>query len=124
MTAIAKSAETRRPPSGAGTVLLAAAGLAGAFGVAACCALPFLLAGVGIGTAWLGGIALVAAPHRSLLMAASAICLVGGAVLLWRQRAGAACAPASICARPAMRSLTLAGLLAGLVFLCLGYIYV
>jgi len=124
MTAVAKSTETKRPPSGAGAVLLAAAGLGASFGVAACCALPFLLTGVGIGTAWLGGIALVAAPHRPLLMTASAICLVGGAVLLWRQHTRAVCAPSSICARPAMRGLTLAGLLAGLVLLCLGYIYV
>jgi mercuric ion transport protein len=124
MTAVTKSGKTRRSPSGAGAVLLAAAGLAGSFGVAACCALPFLLAGVGIETAWLEGIALVAAPHRTFLLAASAICLIGGAVLLWRQRARAACAPASICARPAMRGLTLVGLLVGLVFLYLGYAYV
>jgi mercuric ion transport protein len=48
MTAVTKSGKTRRSPSGAGAVLLAAAGLAGSFGVAACCALPFLLAGVGL----------------------------------------------------------------------------
>ncbi|MBN8907782.1 MAG: hypothetical protein J0H99_14365, partial [Rhodospirillales bacterium] len=60
-----------------------------AFGVASCCALPFLLATLGLGTAWLGGIALLAAPHRLFLLAASALCLVAGAVLLWRQRGAA-----------------------------------
>jgi mercuric ion transport protein len=123
MTTESQAAQTKRPADGIGAMLLTATGLAGAFAVATCCALPFLLATAGIGTAWLGGIALVAAPHRTLLLAASAICLAGGAVLLWRQRTSA-CSPGSICARPAVRRVILAGLLAGLVLLYLGYAYV
>lgn len=119
-----KATATKRPANGAGAVLLTVTGLAGAFGVAACCALPFLLATAGIGTAWLSGIALIATPHRMLLLMISALCLLGGAVLLWRQRASAACMPNSICARPAVRGLTLVGLLSGLVLLYLGYAYV
>jgi mercuric ion transport protein len=124
MTVDSKSAETKRPPSGAAAVLLTAAGLVGSFGLAACCALPFFLASAGIGTAWLGGIALVAAPHRTVLLAVSAICLLGGGVLLWRQGANVACTRGSICTRPALRGLTLAGLLVGFVLLYLGYAYV
>src|ERR1700736_4589567 len=43
-----------RPARGAGATLLTLAGVVGAFGVASCCGLPFLLATFGLGTAWLG----------------------------------------------------------------------
>src|ERR1700674_3949963 len=88
--------------AGPGSVLLTVSGVAAAFGVASCCGLPFLLATAGLGTGWLTYTALFAAPHRSLLLAAAAICLVGGAVLFWRQRRQAVCAPGSFRARPAV----------------------
>lgn len=69
-----------------GAPLLTLSGLAAAFGVASCCGLPFLLATVGLGSAWLVGVATLAAPHRTLLLAVSATCLLAGAVLLWRRR--------------------------------------
>lgn len=112
-----------RPARGAGAVVLTAAGVAAAFGVASCCGLPFLLATAGLGTAWLGGFALMAAPHRAFLLAAATVCLVGAAILLWRQRCVAVCAPGAMCARPAVRGITLACLLVGLVLLYLGYAY-
>ena len=118
-----KPAATGSSARGVGPVLLTLSGLAAAFGVASCCALPFLLAAAGLGTAWLGGIALLAAPYRVFLLAAASVCLAGGAFLLWRQRARAACEPGSVCARPAVRGLTATGLLLGLVLLCLGYVY-
>jgi mercuric ion transport protein len=111
-----------RPARGAGAVLLTLTGMVAAFGVASCCGLPFLLATFGPGTAWLGGFAPLAAPHRAFLLAGAATCLVGAAVLLWRQRS-AACSPGAICARPAMRGITMSGLLVGLVLLYLGYAY-
>jgi mercuric ion transport protein len=121
----ARRATTNRPVSGAGPVLLTLGGLAAAFGVASCCALPLLLATAGLSTAWLGGIALLAAPHRPFLLAAAALCFAVGAVLLWRQRKPVAvCLPGAICARPAVRALTTVGLLLGLVLLTLGYAYV
>ena len=110
------------PVSGAAPVLLTAGGLAAAFGVASCCGLPFLLATAGLSTAWLGGIAMLAAPHRTFLLAAAALCLLGGAIVLWRQRA-VVCAPGSVCARPVIRSLTAVALLFGLGLLYLGYTY-
>jgi mercuric ion transport protein len=112
-----------RPTRGASAVVLTTAGLAAAFGVASCCGLPFLLATAGLGTAWLGGFALVSAPHRMFLLATATTCLVSAAVLLWRQRRIAVCAPAAICSRPAIRRATLAGLLVGFVLLYLGYAY-
>lgn len=119
----AKSPVTDRPTRGAGAVLLTLGGLAAAFGAVSCCALPLLLATAGLGTAWLAGIALLAAPHRGFLIAAAVVCLAGGVVLLWRQRPMAACASNAICTRPAVRSLTAGGLLLGLTLLYLGYSY-
>ena len=108
---------------GTGSVLLTVGGLATAFGVASCCGLPFLLATAGLGTAWLTGFALVAAPHRALLLIVGAVCLAGGAVLFWRQQRIAVCAPGAFCSRLAVRRFTLAGLLLGAFLLYLGYAY-
>jgi hypothetical protein len=77
----------------------------------------------GLGTAWLTGFALLAAPHRSILLIVGAVGLAGGAVLFWRQQRTASCEPGAFCTRPAVRSLTLAGLLVGLVLLYLGYVF-
>ena len=107
--------------AGTGSVLLTVSGLAAAFGVASCCGLPFLLATVGLSTAWLTGFALLAAPHRGVLLVVGAVCLAGGAVLLWRQRRMSTCTPGAFCSRPAVRGLTLIGLLLGLGLLYLGY---
>ena len=112
-----------RPIGGAGAVVLTAAGVVAAFLVASCCGLPFLLATAGLGTAWLSGFALMAAPHRTVLLAAATACLIGAAALLWRHRSVAVCAPGAICARPAVRGVTVACLLVGLVLLSIGYAY-
>ena len=109
------------PTRGSGAVLLTLGGLAAAFGAASCCGLPFMLATLGLGTAWLGGFALFAAPHRLFLLAAATVCLAGAPVLLWRQRA--VCTPGAVCTRPAIRGMTVVGLLVGLGLLYLGYFY-
>jgi mercuric ion transport protein len=108
---------------GTGSVLLTVSGLAAAFGVASCCGLPFLLATAGLGTAWLTSFALLATPHRSVLLIVGAACLAGGALLLWRQQRMATCTPGAFCSRPTVRSLILTGLLVGMVLLYLGYAY-
>jgi len=106
-----------------GAVLLTASGLAAAFAAASCCGLPFVLATFGLGTAWLYGVAVVAAPYRAILLAAAAICLVGGAALLWRRQTDVHCAPGGLCSKPTARALTTVGLLVGFVLLYLGYAY-
>jgi mercuric ion transport protein len=111
------------PALGTGSMLLTLSGLAAAFGVASCCGLPFLLASAGLGTAWLTGFALLAAPHRSILLIVGAMCLAGGGVLFWRRWWVAACSPGAFCARPAVKNFTLAGLLLGAVLLWLGYTF-
>jgi mercuric ion transport protein len=112
------------PPKASGSALLTLGGLAAAFGVAACCALPLFLVSLGLGTAWLGGIASLAAPIRSLLLVFAALALAGGAMLLWRQqRHAATCGPNGVCTPPAVRVLTLVGLIVGGVLLIAGYLY-
>jgi mercuric ion transport protein len=98
---------------GTGSVLLTVSGLAAAFGVASRCGLPFLLATAGLGSVRLTSFALLAAPHRAFLLTVSAVCLAGKAVLFWRQQRSAACVPGAFCARPTVKSFTLAGLLLG-----------
>ena len=111
-------------PKAVGAGLLTIGGIAAAFGVAACCALPLLLISFGLGTAWLGGIASIAEPNRTLLLAVGALALAGGAILLLRQhREAKACGPGGICTPPAVRMLTLFGLIVGVVLLCAGYLY-
>jgi mercuric ion transport protein len=116
-------ATAARPLRDTGVTLLTLSGFAAAFGVASCCGLPFLLATMGIGSAWLFGIASLAAPHRGSLLVAGAICLTGGAALFWRRRAAIACAPGGLCAKPAIRGMTLVALLAGFALLTIGYLY-
>src|SRR5579885_1945706 len=111
-----------RATAGAGAVLLTIAGLAAAFGTAACCGLPLILAGLGLGSAWLIRPAVLAAPHLTLLLATAPVLLACGAALLWRQ-SRRNCDGKAICARPAVRALTLLCLLIGVVLLALGYAY-
>lgn len=112
-------------PKGLGTASLTLGGIAAGFGVAACCALPMLLASVGIGSAWLAGIAMAALPYRVALLAIGALCLLAGAALLVRQQAAAArCASDAACTSRVTRLITLPGLLIGAILLWLGYVYV
>lgn len=121
-----RNKDSNEPVGGAGApAAFAGAGIAAAFGAAACCALPALFAGAGLGTAWLTSIALAASPYREPLLAVAAASLVIGAILLWRQqRAARACAPGGFCASRAGRLVTLVGLVAGTILLWLGYSYV
>jgi mercuric ion transport protein len=101
-------------------MMLAAGGLAAAFGVAACCALPVLLGAVGAGGAWLFALARFAGPHQTALMALSLATLSTGGWLLWRHRAASCDADAS-CRRPVLRGLTVLALGLGAALLGLGY---
>ena len=119
----ADSPATNRLSRGVGAVLLTLAGLGSAFAVASCCALPILFATAGLGAAWLGGVAEIAAPFRVPLLAISAASLAGGGIELWRQRKSGYCSPGAVCTRPAVRGTIALGLLLGLVLIYLGYAY-
>lgn len=111
--------------SARGALLLAFGAIASAFGVASCCALPILLTTVGVSVGWLSGIAVAAAPYRTLLLGLSALCLVGGAIMLWRpQRVAMTCGPDGACTPPALRVVVFVGLTVAAILLWLGYAYV
>ncbi|GAA3677512.1 MULTISPECIES: mercuric reductase [Acetobacteraceae] len=111
-------------PKGIGAASLTLGGIAAAFAVASCCALPILLTSAGLGVAWLSGIAVATAPFRTPLLIVGALFLLFGAVLLGRQQVAASrCGPDGVCTPPAVRIFTFAGLLVGVVLLYLGYRY-
>ena len=112
-----------RPCARHGDLLLALTGLTAAFGAASCCALPLLLGSLGLGSAWLIGIAWIAAPHRLALLLAAVICLVGaGGIFDWRRRI-AVCTPSTPCGRPATTALLVCIMSLGAVLAVLGYLY-
>ncbi|HEV2335308.1 MAG TPA: mercuric reductase [Stellaceae bacterium] len=117
------TAPKRAPPTDTGILLLAAGGLAAAFGAASCCALPLLLGSVGLGGAWLLAVAWLAAPHRLALSIAAVVCLVGGGGLFLRRRWVAACAPNGACGRPVVTALVSSFLSLGGVLVVLGFLY-
>ena len=113
----------RRPARDTGPLLIAAGGLAAAFGAASCCALPVLLGSFGLGSAWLAGVAWLAAPYQVALLIAAVVCLAsGGAAFLWHRRV-AACAPGAVCRRPMTTAFLTCTLVVGAVLVVLGYLY-
>ncbi|MGH6740995.1 MAG: mercuric reductase [Bradyrhizobium sp.] len=103
-----------------GALLLALGGLTAAFGAAACCALPMLLAGAGIGSTWLIGVAVIAAPHRIGLLAAAVLCLMSGTALFAWHRRAVSC---GACANRLVTSLVTITTALGIVLAALGYVY-
>ena len=106
-----------------GAVALVTSGIAAAFGLAACCAIPFLLAsaGLGISAAWLAPVVSASQPHATILTAFSLAALVGSVAIVWR--APRHCQPGSICARPAFRWTVTGAALIGSILLLLSMIY-
>jgi mercuric ion transport protein len=108
----------------AGATLLAAGGLAAAFGAASCCALPMLLGSFGLGSAWLIAVAWLAAPYRLMLLGLAVICLgAAGGLLLWRRRSAAVCAVGAGSARAAITAVIVGQLALGVVLTVLGFLY-
>jgi mercuric ion transport protein len=105
---------SNRIERGAASVLTLG-GIGASFGLAACCALPFYLAAFGIGTAWLGDIGIYAGFHRKIFVGMALVGLIGGALLLWRQRKAV---------RPIMLLLTAIGWVIGAGLFYLGLVYV
>lgn len=81
--------------SGSALALLAGGWLS-AFSAAACCGLPVLLAGIGMGTAWLLPVARLAGPHADWLSLAALACFAASAALLLRRPK--LCLPGTWCA--------------------------
>jgi mercuric ion transport protein len=106
-----------------GALVLAVGGLAAAFGAASCCALPLLLGTVGISSAWLVTTAWLATPYQPGLLALAIASLAGGGTMLMRRWRVAGCSTGVACARPLLRTLSIAALLAGAALTALGLIY-
>ena len=106
-----------------GAVLLAFGGFAAAFGAASCCALPVLFGSLGLGSAWLFGIAIIAAPHRLALVTAAAVSLVGaGLLMIWRRRA-MVCASGAVCAHRAVAPLVVVVMSLGTALAVAGFLF-
>ena len=104
-----------------GAVALVTGGIASAFALAACCAIPFFLAGFGLGSAWLAPIVSTSQPHAGVLTAISVLALLGSVGIVWR--APKHCEPGSLCARPAFRWSITAAAVVGAILLMLSKIY-
>lgn len=100
---------------------LAMGALLAAFGVASCCALPVALAALGIGSAGLFAIAVLVGPYQLHVLAASVICLLGAAVLMWRQRRARACGAAGPHRRQFLDRITLVALVVAFGLLTLTF---
>ena len=104
-----------------GAVALVTGGIASAFCLAACCAIPFLLAGMGLGSAWLAPVVSASQPHSGILTAFSLVALGSSVALVWR--ASGRCEPGSLCSRPAFRWTVTGAAVLGLILLVLSKIY-
>ena len=108
-------------PKSTGAVALATGGIASAFSLAACCAIPLFLAGVGVGSAWLAPIVSVSQPHAGVLTAFSLVTLIGSVALVWR--ASGSCEPGSLRARRSFKWVITGAAAVGLALLALSKIY-
>ena len=112
-----------RPAAGSSSLALIAAGFGSAFAVASCCALPIVLGGLGLSTAWLFHLAVWAAPHRTILLGVALIALLAGAIQYFRQWR-IRCDPGMWCSRRWVRVVTVIGLVIGIALWIGGYEYV
>ena len=104
-----------------GAIALVASGIAASAALAACCAFPALLAGVGLSAYWLQPVVAFAEPNSFILNAIAVVALIGSVVLV--VRAGRTCEPGDLCARPAFRWSIIAAAVLGAVLLVLSKIY-
>jgi mercuric ion transport protein len=104
-----------------GAVALAGGGIAAAFALASCCAIPLFLAAAGLGAGWLLPIVSASQPHTGTLTAVSAVALLGSVGLV--ARPPKACEPGSLCARPCFRWTVVAAAVLGAALLVLSKLY-
>lgn len=102
-----------------GAVALVAGGIAAAFALATCCAIPFFFGSAALVFA---PIALASEPHSQLLTVISAVGLFSSVGVA--ASAPKHCRPGAICARPSFRWSILAASVIGLTLLVLAKLYV
>jgi len=79
-----------------GKHVVSAGGIAAATGAASCCVIPFALAALGIGGAWIGNFTALA-PYQPYFLGMACVLIASGFVLVYRK---AACAEDTCRARP------------------------
>lgn len=104
-----------------GAVALASGGVLTSFALAACCAIPIALVGLGLSAGWLIPIVSATQPYAKILTPLAALALVGSVLLVLR--ASRACAPGDLCARPWFRRGVMGFALIGAILLVLSKIY-
>jgi mercuric ion transport protein len=104
-----------------GALALVTAGIAAAFALASCCAIPIALAAAGVGAGWLAPLVSASQPHAEALTAASAIALLGSVSVV--ARAPKHCGPNSTCARPWFRWTVIGGAVSGVALLISSMVY-
>jgi mercuric ion transport protein len=110
------------PQSKSGSAIaLVASGVAASAALAACCAFPVLLAGIGLSAYWLEPVAAFAEPNSLILNAIALLALIGSVVLVIR--AGRTCKPSDSCARPLFRWSIIVAATVGAVLLVLAKLY-
>ena len=104
-----------------GAVALAGGGIAAAFALASCCAIPLFLATAGLSAGWLLPIVSASQPHSGALTALSAVALLGSVGLVARSLKS--CAPGSVCARLSFRRAIVVAAVIGAILLALSKLY-
>ena len=104
-----------------GAIALVASGIASAFALAACCALPILLAGIGLSPYWLIPVATVGTQFSTALTVLAVVSLAGAAFIV--SRSAKTCAPGDLCARPWFRVSIIAAAIVGTGLLILSKLY-
>lgn len=104
-----------------GITALAAGGLASAFAVASCCALPIIFAALGLGAFWFAPVGAAAMPYDGPLTALAAAGLLLSVVFV--VRTSRTCAPGDLCGRPVFRWSIIGMALAGALLLVLSWIF-
>jgi mercuric ion transport protein len=104
-----------------GALALVTGGIASAFSLAACCAIPLFLTGAGLSAGWLAPIVSASQPHAEILTGGSFFALIGSVATVWATRRS--CTPGSICARPGFRWAITGAAAAGAILLALSKIY-
>lgn len=87
-----------------GKTVASIGGILAAIGAASCCVIPFALATIGVGGAWVGNFTALA-PYQPYFIGLTALFLAGGFYLVYR-KPKVACADGSYCARPGSSRLT------------------
>jgi mercuric ion transport protein len=104
-----------------GAIVLAISGIASAFALSACCALPILLAGAGFTTYWLAPFGAAGSHFRTPLNILAVLFLAASAFIVLRS--AKTCRPGDLCARPWFRRLILAAAAFGTALLILSKLY-